>query len=167
MTVASLLVVTLPAALAAGIRHLRRFAAAEHSPFAQFWRDFRSAALPGAVVGLGAVALTLLLLLDIDLARSGFLPGGFIVEVVGWVGLAGVAVAIMLAAGAWAPETGWRAALRAVPGLVRSDLIGALYLVSTAVFVVVLTWVLPPLFIAALGCAALAVVAVPQRPRRR
>lgn len=167
ITIASLPVVTLPAALAAGIRHMRRFIAADHAPIAGFWRDAARAALPGAVVGLVAVVAAGILLLDIDLARSGFLPGGLVVEVVGWAGLAAVALVILLAAGHWTPETGWRAALRAVPSAVRDDVAGALYLVATAGFVIVLTWVLPPLFIAAIGCAVLAVVAVPQRPRRR
>jgi hypothetical protein len=37
VTVAGLLVVTLPAALAAGIRHLRRYAGAEQSHVRTFW----------------------------------------------------------------------------------------------------------------------------------
>lgn len=166
VTIAGIAIVTLPAALAAGIRHLRRFVAAEQSPYAQFWRDFRNAVLPGAVVGLVALVATLILLLDIDLARSGFLPGGAVIEVVGWVGLAVVAVAVLVAAGAWTPETGYRAAVRSVPAIVRGDIVGALYFTATAVVVAILTWILPPLFIAAIGCAALAVVAVPQRSRR-
>ena len=166
-TIASLPVVTLPAALAAGIRHLRRFIAAEHAPIAGFWRDAARAALPGAVVGLVGAVVAGILLLDIDLARSGFLPGGVLIEVVGWAGLAALALAILLAAAAWSPETGWRAAVRAVPAAARADIAGSAYLLATAGFVVVVTWVLPPLFIAAIGCAALAVVAVPQRPRRR
>lgn len=167
ITVASLPVVTLPAALAAGIRHMRRFIAAEHAPVAGFWRDTLRGALGGAVVGIVAAILAGILLLDIDLARSGFLPGGVAIEIVGWAGLASVAIAVLLAAGSWSPETGWRAALRTVPAAARADIVGVVYLLATAVFVVVLTWVLPPLFIAAIGCTALAVVAVPQRPRRR
>lgn len=161
------LVVTLPAGLAAGIRHMRRFVAAEHSPVSAFWRDVKAAVLPGAVVGAVALLLTLLLLLDIDLARSGYLPGGGVVEVVGWLGLAVVAVTLLAAAGAWTPERGWRAALRAVPALVRTDPAGAVYLAVAAGFVVLVTWQLPPLLIAGLGCAVFAAVAIPARPRRR
>ena len=51
-------------------------------------------------------------------------------------------------------------------GTVRLDVPGALYLAATAAFVVIVTWALVPLVIPALGCAALAVVAVPERPRR-
>lgn len=167
VTLVSLPVVTLPAALAAGIRHLRRFVAAEASPVSAFWADVRRAVLPGALVGLVATVLALVLLLDIDLARSGLLPGGAVIEVVGWIGLAAVSVVVLSAAGAWSPERGWRPALRAVPALVRADIAGAAYLVAAAGFVVVLAWMMPPLVIAGLGCAALAVVAVPTRRRRR
>lgn len=167
VTIASLPIVTLPAALAAGIRHMRRFIAAEHAPIAGFWRDAARAALAGSVVGLVGAVVAGILLLDIDLARSGFLPGGIVIEVVGWTGLAVLALAILLAAARWSPETGWRDAVRAIPSAARADPAGAVYLVATAGFVVVVTWVLPPLFIAAIGCAVLAVVAVPQRPRRR
>ncbi len=167
ISVVSLGVVTLPVALAAGIRHLRRYVAAEDSRYALFWIDVRAGLLPGAAVGAAAFTATVILLIDVDLARSGFLPGGMVVEAVGWVGLAAVAIALLLAAGSWTPQLGWRGALRAVPDAARADLVGVVYLVATVAFVAIVTWALPPLFIAAIGCAALAVVAIPSRPRRR
>lgn len=167
MSVVSLGVVTLPVALAAGIRHLRRYVAAEDSRYAFFWHDVRAGLLPGAAVGAVAVIVSLVLVIDIDLARSGFLPGGVLVEAVGWAGLGVVTVGMLLAASAWHPQGGWRAAIRAVPAAARADAFGVVYLVATVGFVGVVTWALPPLFIAAIGCAALAVVAIPARPRRR
>jgi hypothetical protein len=167
ITIAGIAVVTMPAALAAGIRHLRRCVAAEDSRMILFWQDLRKALLPGAVVGVVVLVLTMLLLLDIVLAGTGVLPGGIVVTVIGWIGLAAVAVALLAGAGAWTPEHGWRSALRSVPSVLRADAVGALYLVATAGFVIVVTWALAPLFIAAIGCAALAVVAIPARPRRR
>lgn len=164
--VVSLAVVTLPIALAAGVRHVRRYVAADDSRLALFWADVRAGLLPGAVAGLVTVVAALILLLDIDLARSGFLPGGAVVEAVGWAGLAALAVALLLAAGAWSPALGWRGAIRSIPDAARGDLVGTLYLLATAAFVVVVTWALPPLFVAGIGCAALAVVAIPARPRR-
>lgn len=166
VTAGGVLLVTLPAALTAGIRHLRRYLNAEASHQRQFWHDYKKALVPGLAVGVAALVLTLLLVLDIDLARSGALPGGAVVEVIGWVGLAVVAVVLLAAAGAWTPESGWRAALRSVPTALASDVPGALYLVATAIFVCVVTWALPPLVIAGLGCAALAVIAIPARRRR-
>ena len=161
ITVGGILLVTLPAALAAGIRHLRRYLNAEASPQRQFWRDYLKALPGGLVVGVAGLLLVLVLILDIDLAGSGALPGGIAVAAVGWVGLAAVAVTLLAAAGAWAPGAGWRAAVRGVPAALTADIAGALFLVATAVFVCVVTWVLVPLVIPALGCAALAVVAIP------
>ena len=166
VTLVAIPVVTLPVALAAGIRHLRRFVRAEGSPLSQFWTDVRRGLAGGAAVGLATALLVGLFALDIDLAASGALPGGAVVAIVGWAGLVVTAVALLTAAGAWTPETGWRHALHAVPGLVARDVPGAIYLAATAAFVVIVTWVLAPLVIPALGCAALAVVAVPERPRR-
>ncbi|WP_404434702.1 hypothetical protein LG299_08430 [Microbacterium lacus] len=161
------LVVTLPAGLAAGIRHLRRFVAADDSSLVFFWADVRRALPMGAVVGLASTVVLVILLLDIDLARSGFLPGGILIEIVGWVGLAALSVAVLVAAAAWSPETGWLAAVRSVPRSVAADPVGGLYLVATAGFVAVVTWVLLPLLLPALGLAALAAVAIPERRRTR
>jgi hypothetical protein len=162
----SIPVVTLPAALAAGVRHLRRFLKAEHSPLGLFWSDVRAGLLGGIGVGAASVVLVLVLLLDIDLAGSGVLPGGAVVAAVGWLGLAALALALFAAAGLWTPQRGWLGALRLVPGTVAADPVGAAYLVAAGVFAVVVTWQLLPLIVPALGCVALAIVAVPERPRR-
>lgn len=162
----SLPLVTLPAALAAGVRHLRRYVAAHDTRLALFAGDLRRALPGGALLGVGALLLSVLLLFDIALARSGALPGGALVEAVGWGGLAALGVALLAAAGLWLPEPGWPAALRAVPASVAADPAGTMYLAATLAFVVVVTWALPPLLVPALGCAALAVVAIPARRRR-
>jgi hypothetical protein len=81
-------------------------------------------------------------------------------------GLAAVALALFIAAGRWSPALGWLGALKGVPAAVRADPAGAAYLIATAVFAGVVTWQLIPLVIPALGCVALAIVAVPERPRR-
>jgi len=166
ITVGGVLLVTLPAALAAGIRHLRRYLNAEGSPQRQFWRDYLKALPGGLVVGVVGLGLVGLLILDIDLANSGALPGGMVIALVGWVGLAAVAVTLLAAAGSWTRDLGWRAAVRGVPASLAADVTGVLFLIATAVFVCVLTWVLVPLVIPALGCAALAVIAIPERRRR-
>lgn len=159
-------VVTLPIGLAAGVRHLRRFAAAEDSRVALFWQDVRAGAVPSLVVGVPAALIAAVLTADVVLAGWGLVPGGEAVGVVGWAGLLVLSVAILVAAGAWTPETGWPDAVRSVPGVVRADAVGALYFAATVVFVGVVSWALIPLFIPAIGCAALAVVAVPARRRR-
>ncbi|MEW1835642.1 hypothetical protein [Microbacterium sp. NPDC079995] len=159
------LVVTLPVALAAGIRHLGRFVAAEDSRLGLFWRDVRAGITGGSLVGLVSVVIAAVLAVDILLARTGMLPGGVVVEAVGWAGLAGLSVALLVAAGAWAPASGWREAVRSVPVIVRDDVRGLAFYVAAVALAVILTWMLPPLLPAALGCAVLAVVAVPHRRR--
>ncbi|MEU1972656.1 hypothetical protein ABZ477_13425 [Microbacterium sp. NPDC019599] len=163
---AGIAVVTLPAALAAGIRHMRRYVAAEGSPARQFWLDFRKAMPGGLVVGSIGVVLALVLALDIDLARSGVLPGGALVGVVGWAGLVALSTSVLFAAGAWTPDGGWRTAVRGIPSAAARDIPGTVYLAVTAFFVGLSTWMLVPLIIPALGCAALAVIAIPERRRR-
>lgn len=166
MAIVSLPIITIPAALAAGVRHLRRYLKAEDSALAWFWRDARDALLGGTGIGAASAVIAAVLALDIDLAGSGVLPGGPVVAVVGWVGLAALVLALFVAAGRWSPKVGWLGALTGVPGAVRADLAGAAYLVATGVFAGVVTWQLAPLVIPALGCIALAIVAVPERPRR-
>lgn len=159
------LVVTLPVALAAGIRHLGRYVAAEDSRLGLFWRDVRAGLVGGAVVGLVALVIAAVLGVDILLARTGMLPGGVVIEAVGWTGLAALAVALLVAAGAWEPSAGWRHAVRDVPAIIRGDVRALAFYVAAVALVVILTWMLPPLLPAALGCAVLAVVAVPHRRR--
>lgn len=162
----SLPVFTLPAALAAGVRHLRRFLRAEDSGLEWFWRDVRTSLLGGIGIGAASIVIAVVLALDIDLASTGMLPGGPIVGVIGWAGLAALVLVLFTAAGRWTPILGWLGALRAVPGALRADPAGAAYLLATAVFAGVVTWQLAPLIIPALGCIALAIVAAPERPRR-
>ena len=166
MAIVSLPVITIPAALAAGVRHLRRYLKSDDSALVWFWRDARDSVLGGIGIGAASVVIAAVLALDIDLAGSGVLPGGPVVAVVGWVGLAALVLALFLAAGRWSPRVGWPGALKGVPGAVRADPAGAAYLVATGVFAGVVTWQLAPLVIPALGCIALAIVAVPERPRR-
>lgn len=166
VTLVSLPIVTLPVALAAGIRHMRRFLEAEQSGLALFWRDVRDGLLGSAVVGIVTAILVIILLIDIDLAGTGFLPGGPFIAAVGWVGLLLTGVSLFLAAREWSPERGWRVAVRAVPAALRGDLVGAAYLAATVVFAAIVTWQLIPLIVPALGCVIFAIVAVPERPRR-
>ncbi len=159
--------VTLPAALAAGIRHLRRFVRAEGSPFSAFWRDFVRALPAGLAVGAAALAIAAVLAVDIVLAGSGALPGGELVAGAGWVIAALAAGALLMASAAWNPVDGWAAALRGLPAAVSEDPAGAAYTVVAACFVGLAGWMLIPLVVPALGCAALAAVSIPTRRRKR
>ncbi|WP_136706433.1 hypothetical protein [Agromyces sp. H66] len=166
VSLVSLPVITLPAALAAGVRHLRRYLRAEDSALGWFWRDVRASLVGGIAVGAASPLLAAVLVLDIDLASTGVLPGGPVVAVVGCAGLAALVLVLFTAAGLWTPHLGWVGALRGAPRAIRDDPVGAAYLLATGVFAVVVTWQLAPLVVPALGCVALAIVAAPERPRR-
>ena len=168
ITIAALPVITLPAAIAAGIRHLRRYINAEQSHTRTFWQDWRQALLPGGLVaGVITAAAAIVLALDIVVAQSGALPGGQIVALIGWAGLIVGATALLLTASAWTPETGWRAAVRGILRTAGADPVGTAYLATATILVGIVTWMLTPLILAGLGCAAFAAVAVPARQRRQ
>ena len=167
ITIAGLPVITLPAALAAGIRHLRRYVNAEESHTRTFWHDWRQALLPGGlIVGAITTVAAIVLGLDILVAQSGALPGGQAVALIGWAGLLIGATALLMTASAWTPETGWRTAASGILRTAAADPVGIVYLAVAAVLVGVLTWMLVPLILAGLGCAAFAAVAVPARQHR-
>lgn len=161
----SLPIITAPAALAAGIRHLRRFLAAEASGVGLFLVDVRRALAGGLVVGGVAVLAALLLVLDVSLAAGGVLPGGPLVGIVGAAGLVALGLALLLAASGWSAETGWRLAVRTVPARLVADVPGAVYLVAALLLTAVVTWQLVPLIVPGVGCLVFAVVAVSERRR--
>ncbi|MFV0632628.1 hypothetical protein [Demequina sp.] len=165
VTVASLGIVTAPAALAAGVRHLMRYAKAQASPWSAFWADVRAAFVGGMGVAAAGGVVVAILVTDIRLAAAGVLPGGGVVAAAGWVGLVALSVVLLTAAGQWDPAAGWRAAFPRAMSQWRGDGGGAAYLTATVVFVGVCTWALPALLPPALGCATMAAVAIPARPR--
>ncbi len=161
----SLPIVTAPAALAAGIRHLRRFLRAEASGVGLYLLDVRRSLAGGVVVGALAALAAGLLVVDVLLAAGGMLPGGVLVGVVGVVGLLALGLGMLVAAAGWSPETGWRAAVRTLPARLAGDLPGAAYLVAALVLTAVVTWQLVPLLVPGMGCLVFAVVAVGERRR--
>lgn len=167
VTVASLLVITLPAALAAGARHLRLYINGDGSPWAEFWGDVRRALPGGLVVGLGWAVLSGVLAFNIMLARTGALPGGIGVEAFSWLILVVAAVAVAMAAQQWQPDGGWRATFPKALAATREDSAGTLYIAIAVGLTGFLTWTLAPLILPALGCLVLALVATPMRARRK
>ena len=166
ITLAALPLVTAPAAAAAGARHLTKHLRGEASPWADFWSDVKAGALGGAALALVTAVIATVLVVDIQLAGTGLLPGATAIAVIGWLGLTALAVVVMAAIGQWDPDGGWQSAVLRGLAQLRGDLGGAAYLASTAGFVGVATWALPALLVPALGCAALAIVAIPARPRK-
>jgi hypothetical protein len=165
VTLLSLPLVTLPLALAAGVRHLRRFLAADGSRLTLFWADVRHGLGRKLLFGLAVVAVAVVLAIDIAVAGTGALPGGQLVAAAGWVGLAALGLLVLGYAGAWQPGRTTRSTLRAAVTALTGDRIGAAYLLACLGFTVIVTWQLLPLIIPALGCVALAIVAIPERKR--
>ncbi|GAA1369153.1 hypothetical protein GCM10009661_26200 [Catellatospora chokoriensis] len=160
-------VLTLPAALAAGIGHLRRYVADEGSPHAATWRDARAPAAGGVMVALLALVGSTAATLAIGLADADPTPAGAVMGLVGRLAIGIVATGVVMAAGAWTRDGGWRSAVRGLRGQLDADPAAALHVFVAVALTAVLTWQFPLLLVPSLGVVAFAVVAVQHRARRR
>lgn len=168
LTVAgALLLITLPAAIAASSRHLHRYLLAERSTLGQWWSDFVSALRTGWVVGSASVVLAAILLFNLLLAGTQVLPGWQAVFIVGLLALTAFALALLQTAVRWSPEKGWRQAVRDGLQAFVSDRGAIGPLIVALVLTVVVTWQLPPLIVPGMGCLVFAVLVVKERERKR
>ena len=167
VTVSGVLLLTLPAALAAGSGHLRRYLAAEEASVSTYFDDMKRALLGSLALGALTVAAVLLLTLDLALALSGVLPGGPLVFAAGIAGLVLVGLVLVRSAALWRPGAGWPTALRATLPSLGADILGTLYLAVALGLAVLLTWQLAPLVIAGIGCLVFASVVILERKRAR
>ena len=161
--VLSLPVLTLPAALVAGIRHLRRFTNGEGSSVAGLWRDFRDALWGGVGVALVALLGAAAALFAIGLAGADRTAVGTGMAVVGRVALGIIGTALLMAAGRWTRDRGWLRAGRSLRRWLDADPAGAVYLLVAVGLAAVLTWQFLLLAVPCLGLLAFAVVAVQAR----
>ncbi|MER7053762.1 hypothetical protein [Streptomyces sp. NPDC000351] len=166
IAVASLPLVTYPAAFAAGARHLGRRLAHERGGWREFTADFRAAVRRGWLVGLAGWAALAAVWVDVQAVRSG-LPGGPFVGAVGVSALIGAAVAGLRAAAAWRPGASWRSLLAQAGRRTVLDPAGSFLIVGGLAVVVCSAWFSAPLAVAVLGAVAAAAVAVEERYRRR
>lgn len=162
IALAALPLVTLPAAFAAGSRHLDRHLSQETSGWREFTADLRAAVRRGWLVGLGGWAALALLLADIAFVRAG-LPGGTFVGAVGVLALFVLVVAGLRAAAVWRPGASWRALLAASVRRTLRDPAGSLVIVCGFAVVVASAWFALPLAAPALGMVAAAALAVERR----
>lgn len=167
VTALALPVLTLPAALVAGIRHLRRFTNDEGSPASAVWRDFRDALWGGIGIAVAALGVAAAALFAIGLAAADPTAAGTLMSVVGYLGLGIVGTAVLMAAGVWTREGGWRNAVGGLRDNLDADPAAALHLLVAVGLAAVLTWQFVPLVVPALGMVAFAVVAVQSRSRGR
>ncbi|BCL19267.1 hypothetical protein ACPCBX_19595 [Streptomyces tuirus] len=162
IAVASLGVVTYPAAFAAGARHLRRRTAHESGDRREFVADFRAALRGGWLAGVAGWAAVAAVWVDVRAARAG-IPGGSLVGAVGVVALIGLVVAGLRAAAAWEPGARWRTLLARAGRRTVLDPAGSFLIVGGLAVVAVSAWFSAPLALPVLGAVAAAAVAVEER----
>ncbi|MFD9005131.1 hypothetical protein ACFV0T_29980 [Streptomyces sp. NPDC059582] len=166
IAVASLGVVTYPAAFAAGARHLRRRTSHQGGGWRAFVADFGTAVRGGWLAGLAGWAALAAVWVDVQAARAG-IPGGPLVGAVGLFALIGLAVAGLRAAALWTPGATWRALLAQAGRRTVLDPAGSFLLVAGVAVAVLSGWFVAPLAIPVLGAVAAAAVAVEERHRHR
>ncbi|MFJ9586785.1 hypothetical protein [Streptomyces acidicola] len=166
IAVASLPLVTYPAAFAAGARHLRRRIAHEGGGWREFVADFRSAVRGGWAAGLLGWATAAAVWVDVQAVRAG-LPGGPLVGAVGVFALIGLTVAGLRAAAVWQPAASWRTLLADAGRRTVLDPAGSFLLVGGLAVVAGSAWFVAPLAVPVLGAVAAAAVAVEERYRHR
>ncbi|WP_369177045.1 hypothetical protein [Streptomyces mutabilis] len=166
IAVASLPLVTYPAAFAAGSRHLGRRLVHERGGWREFTADFRSAVRRGWLVGVAGWAALAAVWVNVQAVRNG-LPGGPFVGAVGVLALIGAAVAGLRAAATWRPGDSWRSLLARAGRRTVLDPAGSFLIVGGLAVVVCSAWFNAPLAVAVLGAVAAAAVAVEERYRRR
>ncbi|WP_425443483.1 hypothetical protein [Streptomyces monashensis] len=166
IAVASLGMITYPAAFAAGARHLRRRTGHRAGGWREFAADFRAALRGGWAVGLAGWAVPALAWLEVRAVRAG-LPGGPLVGAVGLLALIGVAVAGLRAASVWVPGARWRPLLAQAGRRTVLDPAGSFLLVGGAGLTVCSALLIAPLAVPVLGAVTAAAVAVEERYRRR
>ncbi|MBT2438624.1 hypothetical protein J7E93_00470 [Streptomyces sp. ISL-36] len=166
IAVASLPLVTLPAALAAGAAHLRRWTGDEESGWRAFVADLRSAARRGWIVGVASWAALALVGVDLLIVRAG-LPGGRLVGALGILAAIGMVVAVLRACAAWRPDSSWRSLLAAAARRTVRDPAGSLLVVCGFAVIAASAWFVVPLAAPALGVAMAATLAVERRAAGR
>ncbi|OXS30541.1 hypothetical protein [Streptomyces sp. XY006] len=166
IAVASLGVVTYPAAFAAGARHLRRRIAHEGGGLRAFVADFPTALRRGWLAGLAGWAAAAAVWVDVQAARAG-IPGGPLAGAVGVVALIALVVAGLRAAAVWEPGARWRTLLAHAGRRTVLDPAGSFLLVGGLAVVPLSAWFATPLAIPVLGAVAAAAVAVEERYRHR
>lgn len=166
IAIASLGVVTYPAAFAAGARHLRRRTAHEAGGWREFAADFRLAVRGGWVAGLAGWAAAGAVWVDVQAVRAG-IPGGAPVGAVVVLAFIGLLVAGLRASAVWTPGAHWRSLVAEAGRRTVLDPTGSLLIVCGLAVVALSALFTEPLAVPVLGAVAAAAVAVEERHRLR
>ncbi|MFF8386984.1 hypothetical protein [Streptomyces kanasensis] len=167
IALASLPLVTLPAAVAAGAAHLRRHLAHERGGLREYAADLRAAARSGWLAGLAGWGALALVAADLAVVRAGGLPGGAFAGTVGVLALLALAVAGLRAAVAWRPGASWRALSAVAARRTVRDPVGSSLLVCGFAVVAASAWFALPLAAPALGVVTAAALALERRADAR
>lgn len=162
----SLAVVTVPLALAVNARHLRAYLKGEDSGVRAYLADLRAGLGGGLLVGLAMVVVCAAAIFSILIAADDLTGLGPVMVFVGWFVIAATATILLMLAGDWNPETGWRGAIKRIGDQFEADPAATVYLLVTACFVGLAGWQFGPLVVPAAGLAVFIAVAIPHRPRR-
>lgn len=167
VTAASLPLITMLPAIAAGVRHFDEHLAARDDSLQAFmglvWRSVRS----GWWFGLCWITVLTALGAGAVLGARGVLPGGEAYAVVCLLLALGVALIGLRSAALWDPVTGWRGLRRRGSALVLDDPVGTGYVLVGVLVAGVVVWMLPPLVVITPGLVVLAIVAAERRRRAR
>ncbi|MCX5230099.1 hypothetical protein ABZY16_25570 [Streptomyces sp. NPDC006553] len=164
IAVAALPLVTLPAALAAGAEHLRRWTAGEETGLRSFAADLRGALRGGGwSVGLGYAAALALVGVDLLFVRALPVPGGRAAGALAILAALWLTVTLLRAATAWSPERRWRDLLGPAARRTLRDPAGSLLVVCGLAVIVASAWFSAPLALPALGVLVASTLAAERR----
>ena len=167
VAVCSLPLVTLPAAIAAGVRHLDRYLHARDSRVSLFLRDVRSSLRKGGLLlGVTTVLAVGAMLLQIVVVPTLGMPGADAFVIVAAALILVVLMLVTAASAAWAPTRAWRYAATIGSARLVADPVGAVLTAVAVALTALAGWQLPPLVVPAIGCLCFALVVVRARRRR-
>ncbi|MFD0147781.1 hypothetical protein ACFVID_00175 [Streptomyces sp. NPDC127132] len=164
IAVAALPLVTLPAALAAGASHLRRWTGDERAGLRIFAADLRAALRGGGrSTGIAYAAALALVAADLALVRALPVPGGRATGALAILAALSLTVTVLRAATAWRPGLRWRALLGPAARRTLRDPAGSLLIVCGLAVIAASAWFSAPLALPAVGILVASTVAAEHR----
>ncbi|WP_406064471.1 hypothetical protein OG462_36430 [Streptomyces sp. NBC_01077] len=164
IAVAALPLFTLPAALAAGAAHLRRWTGDEETGLRYFVADLRAALRGGGrSAGLGYGAVLALVGADLAFVRALPVPGGRAAGALAILAALWLTVTLLRAATAWRPGLRWRDLLGPAARRALRDPAGSLLVVCGLAVIAASAWFSAPLALPALGILVASALAAERR----
>lgn len=160
---ASVPLITLVPALAAGARHMDNHVSGSRDTVADLLRLVWKAIRSGWLFGLISAAAIALLLVNTTPTMQSALPGGGALAWISGILAVTVMVFVCRTAGLWEPGRRWRDLWREGRDVVLADPIGDSYVVAGLVVSATVVWMLAPLVVVAPGLIVVAVVAAERR----